>query len=155
MTRAVLDTMIYLQALGSPGGASGAILARALAGVFEVVVSADTLAEVRDVLHRPKVRKNYPHVTDEDVTRFLTAVGAIAEVVPAVPAVFTYPRDPKDEKYLNLAVAASASVIVSRDNDLLDLMNPTNPDGVAFRTAHPTISILDPAAFLPTLPTAG
>jgi putative PIN family toxin of toxin-antitoxin system len=154
MTRAVLDTMIYLQALGSPNGAAGAILARALTGAFVLVLSADTVAEVRDVLHRPKVRKNYPHVTDEDVARFLSAIDAVAECVHTVSSVFTYPRDPKDEKYLNLAVAANASVIVSRDNDLLDLMNPTNLDGVAFRTAHPTISILEPAAFLQTLPTA-
>jgi predicted nucleic acid-binding protein len=52
-------------------------------------------------------------------------------------------RDPTDEPYLDLAVVTGASFLVSRDKDLLALM-----DDVSFRDAHPGLSIIDPSAFL-------
>jgi predicted nucleic acid-binding protein len=51
-------------------------------------------------------------------------------------------RDPDDEPYLNLAIAAKASFLVSRDNDLLDLMKDD-----AFRKAYPDLAIVDPPTF--------
>ena len=48
-----------------------------------------------------------------------------------------------DERYLNLAIAAKAAFIVSRDKDLLDLMK-----GDAFRKAYPALAIIDPPSFL-------
>jgi hypothetical protein len=45
-------------------------------------------------------------------------------------------------------------LIVSRDADLLDLMNDRNPDGVALRVRYPDLRILTPATFLNLLPRA-
>lgn len=59
------------------------------------------------------------------------------------PSRFSLQRDPKDEPYVNLAIETSAQFIVSRDKDLLDLMQ----DG-RFRAAYPSIAILAPTAFL-------
>jgi predicted nucleic acid-binding protein len=42
-----------------------------------------------------------------------------------------------------LAIAAQAAFVVSRDNDLLDLMKDEE-----FRKAYPALAILDPVAFL-------
>ena len=64
-----------------------------------------------------------------------------------MPLQFPYPRDPKDELYLNLAIAAGARYLVSWDNDLLDLM-ADNPDGTAFRGRFPGLMVLTPVAFL-------
>ena len=63
---------------------------------------------------------------------------------------FTLDRDPKDEIYVNLAIEAGASYLVSRDKDLLDLMN--DPD---FRSRFPGLTILDPVAFLKELSARG
>ena len=52
-------------------------------------------------------------------------------------------RDPTDEPYLDLTSATAASFLVSRDKDLLSLMNDES-----FRNANPGLSIIDPAAFL-------
>jgi hypothetical protein len=60
-----------------------------------------------------------------------------------VPEAFPLERDPKDEPYLDLAIAAGADYLVSRDLDLLDLMK----DGV-FQARYPNLTILDPTAFL-------
>lgn len=65
----------------------------------------------------------------------------------SVPTEFSYDRDPKDEMYVNLALAAGAAYLVSRDNDLLDLMKETDI-GRAFRERFPSLTILDPVAFL-------
>lgn len=35
--------------------------------------------------------------------------------------VFVLDRDPKDSKYIDLAIATKADFLVTRDNDLLDL----------------------------------
>lgn len=104
-----------------------------------------------DIVDRPKVRKGFPGPTDESVAAFLARVRRIGVFVTDVAAVVTLSRDPRDEKYLNLAVAAGATVVVSRDKDLLGLMTGTDPDAARFRTEHPGIAILDPATFLRTL----
>ena len=52
-------------------------------------------------------------------------------------------RDPKDEPYVNLAIERAARFIVSRDADLLDLM-----EDEMFRKRYPGITVLDPVAFL-------
>ncbi len=82
------------------------------------------------------------------IDRFLTEVGKKAVQIHDVPRVFTYERDPKDEPYLNLAIAAGASHLVSRDTDMLDLALPDNPDGVRLRHYAPQLRIVDPVSFL-------
>jgi len=68
-----------------------------------------------------------------------------------VPENFVLQRDPKDSKYLNLAIAAAAPHIVTLDRDLLDLMQPGSVEGVDFRSRYPAIQILSPDAFLATV----
>jgi hypothetical protein len=41
--------------------------------------------------------------------------------------------------------------LVSRDNDLLDLMDQTKPEGKGFAERFPGLQILDPVAFLRAL----
>lgn len=69
-------------------------------------------------------------------------------LVKDVPRAFKYPRDPKDEPYVNLAIVGGAKYLVSRDNDLLDLMHAETVDGHAFSQVYPSLTILDPVAFL-------
>ncbi len=65
-----------------------------------------------------------------------------------MPSVFKYPRDPKDEKYINLAVEAEARYIISRDNDLLDLMTSFDESGKEFRQKFRLLKIIEPIEFL-------
>src|SRR5207253_8987425 len=106
-------------------------------------LSATTLEEIRDVLHRPGIRKSFPVLTDESVFDFLDHLVDKGHMIEDVPIVYRYPRDPKDEPCINLAITAQASFIVSTDNDLLDLMKDS-----AFRNAYPALAIVDPVAFL-------
>jgi predicted nucleic acid-binding protein len=71
-----------------------------------------------------------------------------AVILRDVPPAVSLQRDPKDECYLNLALAASAHYLLSRDKDLLDLMKDETTAGQAFRQQFPQLQILDPVAFL-------
>ena len=64
-----------------------------------------------------------------------------------VPETFKLERDPKDERYINLAIASTAAYLVTWDRDLLDLM-----DDKGFRRQFPGLTILEPPALLRRFP---
>jgi putative PIN family toxin of toxin-antitoxin system len=110
---------------------------------LELFLTPDILAEVRAVLTRPKTLRKFPALTPESVDVFLADLASHATTLAAVPKVFSLPRDPKDEPYIDLAAAAQAHYLVSRDNDLLDLMGDA-----AFRQQFPNLTVIDPVALL-------
>lgn len=61
---------------------------------------------------------------------------------------FQLPRDPKDEKYINLAVEAEADYIVTRDKDLLDLMTGIDIESKEFRQRFRPLRMVEPIKFL-------
>jgi putative PIN family toxin of toxin-antitoxin system len=82
-------------------------------GQLTVSVSASILEELADVLNRPKSRQRFKTLTPERVEAFLRELQNAAVFVDPVPAVFAYARDPDDEPYVNLAVAARANYLVT------------------------------------------
>ncbi len=146
--RAVFDCMIFLQAAARPDGPAAACLKLAMQGAVELVLSPDVIDEVRDVLNRPKLLAKFQSLTPELVDSFLAAVVGKATVLSDVPAFIAFSHDPKDAKYLDLAAAAQARYLVSRDNDLLALEDSESADGQALRHLAPNISIVEPVAFL-------
>ena len=140
---AVFDAVTFVQSLANPAGPAAACWQRVLAGEVTHFASEDTLAELADVVSRPKLAKKL--AIDPDIARtFLAAVRRGSVVVPDVPSRFTYPRDPKDEPLVNLALAAGARYLVTWDNDLLDLMTAGNADGTRLKAQAPDLAILTP-----------
>jgi putative PIN family toxin of toxin-antitoxin system len=135
--------MAYLQAATSDRGPAAEVLRRGDADQVTLLVSAGILREVRAVLLRPEVRRRNDRLTPERVDEFLAHLSAKAVPIAEVPKRFSLPRDPKDESYLNLALAAGARYLVTWDNDLLDLMH-----GKEFLRDHPGLTILTPPDFL-------
>ena len=84
----------------------------------------------------------------EWVDQVISALEAHAEHYTDVPTEFILPRDPRDEPYVNLAIASGAHYLVTRDRDLLDLMEPSAPGSPEFLTRFPSVTILDPTEFL-------
>ena len=82
-----------------------------------ICLSLAVESEIHAVLQRPKFRK---YITDADRGRILDILEAAALRFEPVERV-TDCRDRKDNKYLELALAAGASIIVSSDEDLLVL----------------------------------
>src|SRR5438128_1521926 len=134
--RVVFDCMVLLQAAARKTGPAVACWQLAKAGAVELWLSPAASAEVKDVLTRPRTLRKFPDLMPAAVEAYLSEVAAHAVQVADVPSVFTVKRDPKDSPYVDLAVAADARFLVSRDKDLLDLMQ--DPE---FRQRFPNLTI--------------
>ena len=150
MIAAVFDCNVYLQAAFSRGSASRCL---ERAGTdFTLWCSEAIIAGLTDVLYRPAIRLKFAGLDDAKVEEFLSSLRLVAVVVLSAPRTFQLARDPDDEKYLDLAKAANATYVVSRDHDLLDLMTADDLNSQLFRAAFPEIEVLTPEPFLARLP---
>ena len=114
--RIVLDTNALIGRLLLPASVPGRAVRKAV-DEAQLLVSEPTLEELTDVLSRAKFD---PYITIEERQEFLRLLGRIAEIVPIVHVVRAC-RDPRDDKFLELAVNGEADLIVTGDKDLLAL----------------------------------
>jgi len=116
--RCVFDTNVLVSALLLPDSKPRHALNRALRE-GRVLISFAVLAELNEVLSRKRFRR---YVDEEDVRSFLAALTREADWVD-VGIQIQACRDPKDDKFLELAVSGQGTHIVTGDADLLAL-NP-------------------------------
>ena len=146
-TRVVFDCNTFLQALASPDGPAGRCVQLAIDRKIDLFSSPAVIEEIRDVASRPIVTTRL-HLTPDRTEAFLEVIETTATILAGFPEPFVYQRDPDDAHYVNLAVAAGANLIVSRDKDLLDLRDSTKPVAADFQKRFPQLRILDPVSFL-------
>nr|WP_312372294.1 putative toxin-antitoxin system toxin component, PIN family [Delftia acidovorans] len=129
--RLVIDTNLWISRLLMPTGMAAKSVDQAL-GCATVSMSQQTLAELSEVLLRPKFDR---YVSREDRRRFLLLLDGVVRRISVTRQVSVC-RDPKDDKFLDVALNGGAQMIVTGDQDLLVL--------------HPFqgIEILEPADFL-------
>jgi len=127
--RVVIDTNIVVSAAFKETSWPASVV-RWVGTVGGLLKSVSTEREVFDVLERPRIARNTPPL----FVRRLQQIFRDAELVTITEPIAGC-RDPKDDKFLELALNGRADVIVSGDADLLVL------DG--FRG----IPIITPAAF--------
>lgn len=145
--RAVFDCNVLLQAILSSRGPAGKLLDAAKERKFTLFISAYVIGELRDVASRPKVQRKY-RLSPEIVERFCRDLVGHATIVDFVPHVFDFPRDPDDAHYIDLAVVVNARLVVSRDQDLLSLRDPSTMEGQDFAARFPGLEILTPSEAL-------
>ena len=112
----VFDANSLVSAALFPESTPGRALRLALT-TGAILLSEGSIAELRDVLSRPKFDR---YLTREERDVFLTKLiqrGVLVAVNESVQIC----RDPDDNKYLELAIAGEASCIVSGDQDLLEI----------------------------------
>ena len=144
----VYDCMIFLQGLITENGIASRCLELIESKEIELFLSQEILWEIEDVLTRPKLQAKFPLLTQKRNDKLLELLNQKATFVGNVPQIFDHPRDPKDEKYINLAVAAKAEYLVSRDKDLLDLADDYTDEAKEFRRRFRFLSIIGPLEFL-------
>jgi putative PIN family toxin of toxin-antitoxin system len=129
--RIVIDTNVVVSALCFP--ISTPRIAFDLAREKSVILcSEECFSEIQSVLHR----KKFDQYIDNDLrVEFLKKYKEILAFINIITKINEC-RDHKDNKFLELALDGNAEIIISGDNDLLDL----DP----FRG----IRILDPVGFL-------
>ena len=135
--RVVVDTSVLVRAVIMPHGTVGPVLLRLRHGDYTLLYAQSLLEELLDVLNRPRIRHRYG-LTEEDIETVVGLILLRGEAVVPEERISAC-RDPKDDKFLEVAVAGRADVIVGGDQDLL--------------TLHPFagIPILPPADFLKML----
>ena len=82
-----------------------------------VAISEDMMAELIDVLHRPRLARFVNPELRDDVLLLLDTDGVVFAPTGRVADC----RDPKDNLYLELTLASGAHTIISSDADLLVL----------------------------------
>lgn len=116
--RLVFDTNVIVSALLFEESTPGKAFFRALSQ-GEVLTSDDTYLELSEVIRRKKFDRYISRVERE---RFLLVFLQTAALV-SITEIIRSCRDPKDDKFLELAVNGQADIIISGDDDLLSL-NP-------------------------------
>ena len=114
--RVVLDTSVIISRFMCPQSVPGQAVERAKTEAT-LLVSEETIAELLDVLSRPKFTK---YINAADASAIAQAIADIAEIVHVTTTIAAC-RDPDDNKFLALALTGCAHVIVTGDDDLLTL----------------------------------
>jgi len=147
--RAVYDCVVFLQGAGRRGNAARKCLDLVDAAIVQLCLSLAVLAEIDDVLHRPEILAKFPLLQSQDSRTLLRAARNQALFLADVPKAFCLPRDPDDEPYTDLAIAADARYLVTwNDRHLIYLMRQETPEGVEFCRRFPHLKIVDPPTFL-------
>lgn len=121
MQRVVIDTDVIVSGTLTPEGHPGHILAAWRDGHFLLVISEEIIAEIKEVLNRPRIRENYRHLTRATIGRLINLLRQHSILVSGVLNLKVVERDPDDDKIIVAAVEGDADIIVSGDNDLLAL----------------------------------
>ena len=146
--RAVFDCNVLLQAAMSEDGPAAECLRLLDGGRISLYLSRATLAELRAVFEYPVIREKNPDLSDERIAAFMERLTFKGTLLRRVPHLLDYPRARQDEPYIDLAAAAKAGYLVSRDKDLLFLMTGHSQVCKEFRQRTRPLKVLDPVAFL-------
>ena len=112
--------MLDASTLVSASIAKGSVPDKAVRHAFaadRVAVSEAMMTELLDVLARPRLARFIKPELRDEVLSLLDTYGVLFAPLDRIADC----RDPKDDKYLELAIASGARVIVSGDDDLLAL----------------------------------
>lgn len=112
--RYVLDTNVIVSALLAENGKPAWVFQYALRH-GKILLSHDALSELEEVLGREKFRK---YISLKRCQEFIVAFAKLAERVEVIENI-TECADPKDNKFLELAVSGKADFIITGDADLL------------------------------------
>ena len=129
--RFVFDTNVVVSAFLFPYSSVAKAFEKGLES-GAILLSEETLEELQEVLLKDKFDKYLPKPIRQAFVRKFEILAPMIEITETITAC----RDPKDDKFLSLAVTANVDAIISGDKDLL-VLNPFK-----------NILILSPSGFL-------
>ena len=122
----VIDTSTLVGAVLRPDSKPRQAFMKAVSNAV-ICLSQSTLQELQVVLNRRKFDRYAPLQTRMDFLALVTQWARLCEVdATSTQTAKGVCRDPKDDKFLALALACQATTIVSSDDDLLSLSSWQN-----------------------------
>ncbi len=115
--RVVLDTNILISSVLIKFGNPRKIFEKFLNGEFILIESEEMLAEIRDVLFRPKF--NYISLIEKE--NFIKNLLSLCNIVEPKQKIDIIKDDPDDNIILECALEGNADYIISGDEHLLGL----------------------------------
>lgn len=138
--RVVLDANIFISALISSQGNPAMIINKWLSGEFDVLLSQPVVAEVLRVSGYERLQKKYKKIRQNRL-EFVELISEQCIWLDTTEPLTIVTADESDNRYIECAVAGSASYIVTGDDHLLAVGE------------YKGIQILKPAAFVALLET--
>ncbi|MEH2405412.1 putative toxin-antitoxin system toxin component, PIN family [Nostoc sp.] len=120
--KVIIDTNILVSAAIADKNPEAVILFVVANSDFEWVVSAEILAEYKEVLKRPRLK-----LTEAQHQRWIYLIDSVITLID-VDVEVDFPRDRKDAKFLACAIAAEADFLITGDidfNEAQTLLNTT------------------------------
>jgi putative PIN family toxin of toxin-antitoxin system len=114
-----MSTSVHVRYLLRPSAATPQLIEDLWLGdVVTLVVSPELIAELENVLQRPKIRR---YVAAEDAAVLVDALKARSMLLSSLAEIPPFTRDPKDDKFVACGLSGDAEYLVSYDDDLLVL----------------------------------
>ena len=134
--RVVLDTNILISALITRNTPPDKLYQAWLRGEIELVISDTQVAEIYDVLSRPRLRR---FLDADEADAIVENIATRALIITELPVVNVSP-DPKDNPILASAIVGRAELIVSGDKKhMLDL---GEVEGIPIVTARKALELM-------------
>ena len=114
--RVVLDTNVFIAA-ALKGTLSEQILRLATSGELSLIISKEILSELAE-----KLSSKFSWSSAE-VSLYINTLREISEIVTPTKKINVVSSDPDDNKILEVALEGEAKLVVSMDQDLLQLKN--------------------------------
>ncbi|MHB8303888.1 MAG: putative toxin-antitoxin system toxin component, PIN family [Acidobacteriaceae bacterium] len=128
--RIVVDTNALISRLLLPKSVPGRAVTKA-ADSGQLLASEATMNELADALSRSKFDR---YLSLAERQQFLVLLGRVVELVSILRPIQIC-RDPRDDKFLEVAVNGSAELVVTGDADLL-VLHPFNFNKVSIITPN-------------------
>jgi uncharacterized protein len=143
LPRVLVDTNVWISAFINAAGAPARVLDAFLVEQFTPVVSDALLEEIRDMLHRPRIRRRWRLRADDVATALALLQDRTVQVIPT--GALHLCRDPDDDILLETAIIGGARFFVSRDDDVkrdLELMSRLRERGVVVLSVAQFLSLV-------------
>ncbi len=146
--RIILDTNTILRGIAKPQSASGRLVDAAEERRVLLLTSRRVMDEYRIILFDQTIMKRYLQVSPRTVELTLRSLAYFSESIDDGRTRYAFSRDPKDEKFLVLAIAGRATHLITFDNDLLSLSISHDDAAKRLRQRLPKLRIQTPGDFL-------
>jgi putative PIN family toxin of toxin-antitoxin system len=117
--RVVFDTNTLLRAIANSASPAARVLRAAERRIVIPLLSKPVTDEYRAVLNDPALATRFRELNPETVEMVIERLRYVGDYTRLPNIEFEYNRDPRDQKFLELAIALKATHILSFDADLL------------------------------------